>query len=153
MTIQTDVVAYDSEGKLALVVEVKNKPGTNREWAAKMRHNLLARGYPNAPFFLLALPDHFYLWRNKGASDDLENPNYDINPFAFLKPYLEKANIQPEKLSGIGFELLVTSWLNELLQTETQSEMLKHDEQHQCLVESGLLDAIKQGRIVSDVAL
>lgn len=148
MSIQADMVAYDSQGKMALVVEVKNKLGTNSEWAAKMRRNILAHGYPSARFFLLALPDHFYLWKDK-HSLEIEQPNYDINPFVFLKPYLEKANIQPENLSGAGFELLVSSWLNELLQAET----VKQDASNTWLAESGLLDAIKQGRVDSEVAL
>ncbi|WP_146054524.1 hypothetical protein [Methylovulum psychrotolerans] len=151
MGVRADVVAYDSEGKLALVVEAMDKLGTNSEWAAKMRCNMLVNGYPSARFFLLALPDHFYLWKDK-PSRNIEKPTYDIDPFALLRPYLEKADIRPEKLSRAGFELLVASWLNELSQFGERSEALKKNDHNKWLFESGLLDALKQGRIVSEAA-
>ena len=151
MNIQADVTAYDSEGKLALIVEVKNKLGTNSEWAKKMRRNILAHGLlPNARFFLLALPDRFYLWKDK-TSAEIETPTYEIDSTPFLKLYFEKANIQPEKISGMGFEFLMTSWLNELLQKSNLLDTSKQqDKNNQWLIESGLLDAIKYGRIVAE---
>jgi len=153
MSIRADVVAYDNEGKLALVVEIKKKLGTNSEWAAKMRCNILAHSFfPNVRFFLLALPDHFYLWKDKDSLE-IEKPTYDINPFSFLSPYLERANLQPEKLSEAGFELLITSWLNELLQLSDSPETLKQNDNNKWLFESGLFDAIKHGRVVSEIAL
>lgn len=148
-----DIVAYDNTGKLTLIVEVKNKLGTNSEWAAKMRRNIVEHGYlPNTRFFLLALPDHFYLWKDKYSSG-IEKPTYEINPLVFLKPYLEKPNIKIEKLSEAGFEILITYWLNELLQLSESSENFKKNDNNKWLIESGLLNAIKHGRIASEVLL
>lgn len=151
MAIRSDIMAYDSEGNLALVVEVKNKRGTDNEWATKMRRNMLAHGLvPSARYFLLALPDRFYLWKDKPLPE-LEKPGYEIDPLPFLEPYFEGVGIQPENLSGAGFELLVLSWLNELAQTgELPDTLLKGD--NAWLIESGLLEAINQGHIVPEVA-
>ena len=44
MTAIADVVAYDQEGKLALIVEAKGRTHTSRDWAIKMRRNILAHG-------------------------------------------------------------------------------------------------------------
>src|SRR5712692_3129010 len=35
-----DLALYDHNGRLTAVAEVKNKQGTSREWAAKLRRNL-----------------------------------------------------------------------------------------------------------------
>ena len=47
-----DLALYDHDGRLTAVAEVKNKQGTSREWAAKLRRNLLAHGgHYKADFF------------------------------------------------------------------------------------------------------
>ncbi|NOQ35338.1 MAG: hypothetical protein GQ569_05515 [Methylococcaceae bacterium] len=150
MNIHADVAAYNSDGELTLIVEVKNKLGTDSEWATKMRRNILAHGLlPNVRFFLLALPDRFYLWKDK-SSTEIEKPTYEIDAKAFLKLYFEKVHIQPEKISGMGFEILINLWLNELLQKSSLLESFKQDKNNQWLIESGLLEVIKHGRIVSE---
>ena len=153
MSIQADIVGYDNQGKLTLVVEVKKKLGTDGEWAAKMRHNIVAySSLSKVRFFLLALPDHFYLWKDK-SSAKTEKPTYEIDPISVLKPYLEKANLQIEKLSSSGFEMLITFWLNELLELSESSENFEHNDANKWLIESGLLDAIKHGRIESEITI
>ena len=53
-----DIFAFDRDGQLVLIAEAKSKRGTSINWAAKMRRNMFAHGLmPNAPYFLLALPD------------------------------------------------------------------------------------------------
>lgn len=65
MSIQADFMVSDRLGQLALVVEAVNILNTTPEWAAKFRHNLPADGlYPDARYFLIALPDTFYLWKD-----------------------------------------------------------------------------------------
>ncbi len=62
MSTRWDLAVYDSQHQLVLVVEVKSIAGASPEWAARLRRNILAHGtFPNAPFFLVALPDRFYL--------------------------------------------------------------------------------------------
>jgi hypothetical protein len=78
---RVDLMAYDVQGRPTLAVEVKNKRGTSRAWAAQLRRNMLAHGQlPETAFFLLALPDRFYLWKN--TSNQLSNiePTYEIDP-------------------------------------------------------------------------
>ena len=62
MTSSADLTLYDRDGRLIAVAEVKNKQGTSREWAAKLRRNILAHGrHYNADFFLLVTPDRLYI--------------------------------------------------------------------------------------------
>jgi len=54
MVPQADLSIYDRNGQLTGVVEIKNKLRTSREWAAKLRRNILAHGgFRNIDFFLL----------------------------------------------------------------------------------------------------
>lgn len=151
MDIQADFVAYDSERKPVLVVEVRNKTGTNSEWAARTRRNMLAHGLigGDIPYFLLALPDRFYLWKDNFLLQPVK-PDYEIDPSPYLMPYLANAGISVESLSGQGFELLIASWLNELLQQD--SLPLVDGQNDQWLIESGLFDAIRKGYLVSEFA-
>jgi hypothetical protein len=120
-----------------------------------MRRNLLAHGIlPNAPYFLLALPDHFYLWKDARPPLDGEKPDYEIDSAAILEPYFEKIGFDMqqlnEQLNGASFELLLTSWLWELVRGTDLVDTYLASEANNWLVESGLLEAIRQGNIVSE---
>ncbi len=72
-----DIAVYSRDDKLQLVVEVKNRVKATASWAAHMRRNMVAHlDMPRSPFFLLALPDHFYLWRGLAAPLDIAPPDY-----------------------------------------------------------------------------
>lgn len=145
-----DLVAYDSNGQIALIVEVKGRTETSRSWAARMRRNVLAHGLiPPSRFLLLALPDRFYLWKDAGNTPELVEPTYEIDAATFLKPYYDKAQISPEDLSRQSFELIVTSWLNEIIRFGISTDV--PEEQQRILEESGLLEALKGGSVAIDV--
>lgn len=147
MSVQPDVKVFDTSGNFVLAVEIKNKRGTNVEWASKMRRNLMVHGLVGAPqYFLLALPDRFYLWRDNDYRD-LEPPEYEIDPLPLFKPYVGSTDEYLQNLSGEGFELLVVAWLSELLQTSE----LPENEKTSWLIESGLFEAIQRGHMVSEV--
>lgn len=152
MKNSVDVSIYDAHGQLAVLIEVKNKFGTSQEWAAKMRRNIAAHGLlPQVKYFLLALPDHFYLWKDVGPTLEEVIPTYDVNPTPFLQPYYEKIGLPPEQLSGTSFEMILTSWLGELQHIDTIPAHLPRETQ-QWLQESGLLDTIRGGRIAFEEA-
>jgi hypothetical protein len=116
MSTRLDLAAYNRDDQLTLVVEVKKKQHASLDWVAQLRRNLLAHDtFPNAPFFLLALPDRFYLWKNNGKKLEAGEPNYAIDAEPVLKPYLERAGIRVEQISSQSLELILTSWLNELV--------------------------------------
>lgn len=140
-----DMAVQGKDRHLQLLVEVKNKRGASKIWAAKMRRNMYAHGLlPEAPFFLLALPDKFYLWKNIGLSTDLIEPDYEINPESFLKPYYPKAYAPNYQISSEGFELIVSAWLHQIL-TLPSVDLLPQN--MDWLVNSGLFDVIHHGHL------
>lgn len=147
-----DILAFDRFGQIALIAEVKNKRGTSAEWAAKMRRNMFAHGLlPNAPFFLLALPDNFYLWNNAEGNLEIVEPSQKVDPQPFLHPYYESFGISPDNLTGRSFEIIVSSWLNQVLRAKSPQDLF--GENQDWLVNSGLFDKLAGGRLELEVAV
>ena len=146
MSRRADVVAYNPDGQIALLVEAKSRTGTSRSWATRMRRNMLAHGMvPNSQFLLLALPDRFYLWKDAGNVPELVEPTYELAAQPFLGPYYEKAHLSPAEVTGQSFELIVASWLNELIRAGIPRGV--PEEEQKTLLDSGLLDVLKGGSV------
>ena len=110
---RVDIAVYSPDRKLQLVVEIKNKLGASTEWATRMRHNLLVHSFiPHVPYFLLVLPDFFYLWTDTTSMNNLAKPDYKIEAAKILAPYL-KPTRSLNNLSGYGLELLTISWMED----------------------------------------
>ena len=146
-----DIMAFDKNGELVLIAEARSRRGKSSDWAAKMRRNMLAHGLmPNAPYFLLALPDAFYLWDGSGRSAQFSEPTRRVDPDRFLKPLYDKTGISPTNLTERSFEFIITSWLNQVLRTQSPRD-LRNGEQD-WLVESGLFDRLAGGHLELDTA-
>jgi hypothetical protein len=145
-----DFVAFDPEGNALLVAEAKARTGTSASWAAKMRRNLLAHGLvPDARYFLLALPDRFYLWTDQESNRADIPPTYEIDAGSILGPYFEKAGVTAETISGEAFELIVAAWLHGLVQRRQPEDDLRR--KHPWLFESGLIESIRGGKVEHEV--
>jgi hypothetical protein len=108
-------------------------------------HGLL----PSAPYFLLALPDAFYLWENSSRGSEVE-PSQKVDPHTFLEPYYESTGVSPTNLTERSFELIVTSWLNQVLQANNPQEFFRDNQDW--LVKSGLFDRLAGGHLELEAA-
>ena len=94
MSSYADLALYNRNGQLTAIAEVKNKPGTSREWATQLRRNILAHsGHSKADFFLLVTPDRLYLWKNADTTSTLIQPHYAINAEPIFAPYFDRAGV------------------------------------------------------------
>jgi hypothetical protein len=149
MATQPDFFLYDRIGRLAAVIEVRNRRGTSGQWAAELRRNLLAHfeTYRGAPFFLLATPAKLYVW--KDAATDLTEesppvlPDYEVDAKPLFSHYLARSGRKLEEIHGPTFELVVLSWLGDLTREARGFGELET---------SGLRDAAQDGRIFDPVA-
>ena len=149
---QADIAVYDPDGQLQLVVEIKNRSGASAEWATRLRHNLLVHSFiPRAPYFLLALPDYFYLWTDALSASNLAKPNYKIKATKILAPYLNQLTQPLNGLSGYGFEMIMTSWLEGIVHTDLQPDEIGPD--LQWLFDSGLYKAIARGSVAIEATV
>lgn len=147
-----DIAVYAQDGTLQLVVEVKNKAGASAEWVAQMRRDLLAYSViPKSPYFLLALPDFFHLWKNAWQDDRFvpadAPPDYTIEAAEALAAYLDGPALSLNTISEDGLELLVISWLDDLVRYARP-----HGEGNTSawLFDSGLYQAIRNGSVVTE---
>ncbi|MBC8160773.1 MAG: hypothetical protein H7Z42_06090 [Roseiflexaceae bacterium] len=150
MTTRWDIAVYDRNEQLVLVSEIKNKLDAAPEWAGRLRRNILAHGiYPDAPFFLIAFPNRFYLWASSKETQSGINPDYIIDARPILQPYFEKSQITPEQISSQSLELIVTAWLSAVIHSERLPEDFSSSEHW--LIDSGLYAAIVGGRFEHEV--
>lgn len=63
--------------------------------------------------------------------------------------YLRQQRLEPEHISPHGFELLVGTWLNDLL----HRRLTPTTEAAEPLLASGFLDAVKDGRVETETQL
>jgi len=149
MSPRADLAAYDKNGQLALLVEAKSRLNTNAGWAAKMHRNLIAHGtVPSANYFMLALPDNLYLWNSSTTAKEEAGPNYTLRPEPLLQRYLDSSGLSLNTLSGSSLAILLGSWINDVIKYGVPNDL--PEPQRSALLQSGLVDAIRGGRLEVD---
>ena len=144
---RADVAVYSPDGNLQLVVEIKNRPDASAEWVTQMRRNLLLHAViPPSPYFLLVLPDFFCLWKDAMFINELAPPAYHIKAAEVLASYLDPSTQSLTNLTEYSLELLVTSWLEDLVGTELRRDTV--GPHLQWLFDSGLYEAIRHGSVM-----
>ena len=148
MMTMADLVVKAPDGTVALVVEAKMRLNVTDEWASTLHRNLVVHGLvPVSAYFLLALPDFFYLWnpRQPVRSDKCD---YKIPSHKILSRYLDKDSLT--ELSGSSLELLLSAWLGDI----TNSEISKDEyPEFNWMIESNLYDSIKGGAVQAQVMI
>jgi len=152
MSAAVDFIVESPDQKAQLIVEARTKRSASRGWAAELRRNLLAhRAVPVAPFFLLALPERFYLWKN-APPNEVVPPDFEADAAEALRPYTTSLHSRLIALTENGFELLVRTWLNDLIHSnydDTNMEPLSPSVSR-FLRQSGLLDSIHRGSVKAE---
>lgn len=110
-----DFVAYDREGRVLLLAEVKSRRGTSKSWAARLRKNMLSHGIlPWAKYFLIATPERMYLWKQEHPDSAEMPPEFTIDAANVFQPYFQRLHQEPSEIGPEAFELLVLTWLTDI---------------------------------------
>ena len=144
-----DLLVCDRNSQPTLIVEIKSKIGTSSEWVSNWRRNILVHGIlPSTPYLLFAFPDKFYLWKDSGMANYMnENkPDYIIDSSSILKPYFQEIDVQNNHIRESSLEIIITSWLNDIMYSEIDVEELRKTQGW--LVDSGLYHSLLGGKIV-----
>lgn len=150
-----NILVYDTKRNLVLTVVTMKISGKSPDWAALMRRNFYTdenATLPNAPFFLFALADHFYLWKNVDDKGEVK-PTYDMDPRFALEPFFNKTGYSLKQLNRESFELVVGFCLSGIILAYEKNDICSADPKwlsepnHEWLFGSGLFDAIKRGHI------
>jgi hypothetical protein len=105
---------------------------------------------PNAPYFLLALSDFFYLWKDAASIVEAQ-PDYKIEAREALSSYIDESTQPLNDISGYGLELLVASWLEGFVNSELTKDTA--DPSLRWLFDSGLYEAIKNGSVAVEASV
>ena len=141
-----DAAVFSPDGSLQAIVEIRNIVGAGAEWAAQTRRNLIRDELlPVSPFFLMVLPDRFYLWRDAASSLEAVPAEFEADGTALLFPYIGDRTTRPYPLSNEGLDLAVTFWLWDLV--GRRLEGLLAGSEYRWLLESRLYTAIKDGTV------
>lgn len=164
-----DVSVVDREGRPVLVAEAKSRFDTSGSWAAGTFRNLYAHGsIPEVPYFLLATPDRFYLWRDPGkkaiaAFVDGERtalgepqvpPDYSVPAWEIIRPYLghpSGRDPEPGEVSSYSMNMALGAFLADVLNARALTEESSPRE-WQWLLDSGLYDAMRGGAFAGVIA-
>jgi len=139
-------LVIEKRGVPILAVEARNVVSPSAEFASEFLRNILAHGdIPRSEYFLLGLRNHLYLWRDPRLPVSL--PEYQGDTSDVLEPYLVRLRRPLDKLSQSGFEMLMQSWVEELV-----IGILPDAGDRKWLVESGLAEAVRDGYIRTNIA-
>jgi len=129
---------------------VFRRTSLNCSWrTAHLRRNLLVHNQlPADAFFLLAIPSRLFLW--SWDRDINAAPNFTADAQPVLRDYLGPIANQKGGPRGESLELALASWLGDLTSNIRSSDKSDVD---RMLVDSGLLDKIKGGRVRTEQQL
>jgi hypothetical protein len=131
----------EKRGHPIVAVESRNIESPSAEWAAKFLSNILEEGdVPECPYFLLALRNRIYLWRN--AKLPVALPDFEGDTADALEPHLVRLRRPLAGLSLDSFRMLIEALLFEIVMG-----VLPENGDRKWLVDSGFADAIRNGYI------
>jgi hypothetical protein len=145
---QADFAVFSEDGQLAAIAEAKKKTDARPGWATAWFRNYLAHQQSSAPpFVLLATPEKLYVWKRPSEKSSSE-PTAVADGRRLFSPYL-RSKLDPADLSSRTFEFVVGAWLDDLSHHLWRPSA---PEEIIAFVETGLLEAVQNGRVVADVA-
>ena len=146
---QADFAVFSPDGQLAAVVEAKKKLQADPGWAAGWLRNYLSHQRSPAPqFVILATPEKVYLWKRPSEAT-ASQPTAVADARPLFAAYLPASIASVADLASETFEFVVGAWLDavshHLWQPSAPDEI-------DALLDSGLLEALADGRVVADIA-
>jgi hypothetical protein len=144
---RADILVRAQNDELKLFVQVKSGARSSADWAAKFRRNLVEyQLIPKTEYFLLALPDYLYLWKETNTLE-IVPPDYIVRTFNVLQQYLGSSDVEPAHIAKEGLHMALVGWLHRLIFPAKRPPA--GSDAYKFLVESGLLDAIDNGEVTT----
>jgi hypothetical protein len=145
---RADLAVYDAQGKLQLVVEVRqpllDSSLSWKTWVRKIHRNLYAHsGLPTSQFLLvIGFPDFYALWRHHPMIPG-RHPDFEGDLGGLLNRYLSYDRTADSHVLGYQAQHAVERWLKDLV----ASDRPPTDPHLQWIHTSRLFDTIRHGTI------
>ncbi len=164
-----DTTVVDRAGRPVLAAEARSRFDVSSSWAAGTFRNLYAHGsIPDVPFFLLALPDTFYLWlepgkkaakafiegRRSALGDPEVAPDYAVPAWDVVKPYLGRPggrDPDPREVGSYAMRMALDTFLADVLNARDLTREAA-PRNLWWLFDSGLYEAMRGGSFAGAVA-
>ena len=141
---QYDFAVYDSQGRLAALLEVKRRFGTDPSWARAWHAIIMERmARPVDATVVMVTPDRIYAWRP--GADASANPDWTFDAWPWFAPYFTRLKIPASEVAPSVFEKIVGLWLRDVVEG-------KLPEGSDVGSAVDLLDPFREGEIVEQVA-
>ncbi|SKB13418.1 conserved hypothetical protein [Planktothrix sp. PCC 11201] len=141
---EVDLSVYNRDNQLILIVEVKRRSKPSLDWVIELSQKIFeSQNFPRCPYLMLVFTDSIYLWSNLNHQKQIAEPSYIIDATPIFQPYFEQVGVTANKISGQSFEMIVASWLREIIHSSIFPNV--SDQSQQWLVDSGLGKAIAGG--------
>jgi hypothetical protein len=150
-TAPVDIAVFSKDRRPALIVEVKDGVMySTAESAVGLRRSLMAHHLlPDAPFFMVATPIRFFLWR--GDADPSAHPLYSASAEPVMESYGSRRANREVPHRGGALEIVLFFWLSDL--TMGARTLPLGSELDRVLLDSGLYEQIRGGNADFDVEL
>ncbi len=144
--MRLDISIYDKNDRLTVIGEVKRRSGLPVSWASRLRYNLLSENdVAKTDYFLIALLDHFYLWKGIDSPLKLRPPDFVGDTMPILDSYLQRTHLNYLTIAGEVYEEVVLWWLDDLISGVWSA--YPNDIRVSWIFDSGLFDAIRNGHM------
>ena len=144
-------ILVQSDYDLKLVVQVRGGGRSSADWAARFRRNLVEHQViPKTKYFMLALPDYLYLWKEKNILETVP-PDCTVRTVKVLQKYLTTLDTEPLRIAAEALQLALAGWLRDSMFFPKRPPA--GSDAYKLLVESGLLDAIDKGEVTTQAHL
>ena len=144
MQYQPSIMVSDRSGVPTGMIEVKTLGDTRVQTATRYMRNLLSHGVvPHARYVLLITPDTGYLWPSPEAVLRGSAPSLTFPTAPIVRHYLPSDG-GPQSARDFVLESIVEQWLIDLA-----DGVLMDDQVTSPLLESGFLDAVRDGNVTA----
>jgi hypothetical protein len=142
-----DFVVLSAENKPIVAVEARARKNTSASWAQKYAEEFLAQNAVTEDlFFVLATLEQTYLWPSLHAKGVVPEPSCTINTRRLLGQWMPE---EEQPISALSFETLISGWISSITaEQHSNSATLPYE-----VVSTGLVDAIRNGKICSEARM
>jgi hypothetical protein len=146
-----DIAVFSKDRRLILIMEVKDGGREmTAQYAAALRHNWIGHGnLPVTPFFMIATRFHIFLWRGEAELGAL--PSYSATTTPIVTAYCPTiTRMRRWRVCG-GLDFAMFFWLADIM--DERRPLSADSDTDRVLLDSGLFDEIKGGKLDLDVLL
>jgi hypothetical protein len=149
MHLHADLVVFSSDDKPLVIVEVKGGKDTSPQSLEQVKQQLLTYAtHIPAQYLLAVFRSGLFLWEKQ---DEQNHAPRHASARSLFREYASSVAEPEDRLRTDGLRILVHAWLDDLAIGIRKPKA--DSEADQLLVDTGIYEKMKRGRVATEVAL